>query len=84
MNRKIALIAIPVLALGACTQRGYEAEPVVSADDQRATEVPDLGDEDAIKEQDCFRISIYAYGFNDHEENVGIACIVGEVDEDES
>lgn len=80
MNRKFALLAIPVLALTACTQRGYKAEPVVSANDVRETEVPDLGDEDAIKQQDCFLVEVFADGWGYDSKKVGVACIVEDDD----
>ena len=76
--RKRAIIAIAglVLLLGACTQRGYNAKPVVSADDPRSTETPDLGDEDAREKQDCFMIEIYPNGVFTDFRDEGIACMV--------
>lgn len=76
-KRTILTIAGLVFVLGACTTRGYRAEPVVSGDDQRGTDVPDISDDDAVKEQNCFRIEIWEDTFwSDDDENVGVACIV--------
>lgn len=80
MRKRIWLLAlIPLLA--ACSTN-YKAEPVVGPDDVRGTNTPDFDDDDAVAEQDCFRISIWVdRGLTTDEKNVGIACIVDVEDE---
>jgi hypothetical protein len=81
--RIIAAIVIG-LALGACaTERGYDAEPVVSANDQRETQVPDLSDEESLDEQNCWRVEVWAdpawdTNRSDNRLTMGIACLVEE------
>lgn len=72
----IALIAAAAL-LGACTNRGYDAKPVVGPDDPReVSKIPELGDEDGRSEQNCFMIEIWAGGWTTDTEDEGIACMV--------
>lgn len=78
---RIAAVIIG-LALGACsTSRGYDAEPIVSAEDQRETDVPDLSDDEGLAKQDCFRLEAWVDpGWDTNRGNnrrtVGIACMV--------
>lgn len=75
MRLRIAVIIIG-LALGACTSRGYNVEPVVSPDDMRSTDVPKMGDEEGREAQDCFVVEIWAGGWFTSEEKEGVACMV--------
>lgn len=75
MKRLWLLALIPLFA--ACSDTEYKAEPVVGPDDQRGTEVPNYDDNDAIAEQDCFRIALWTdRGFSTDTKNIGIACFV--------
>lgn len=79
MRKRIWLLAlIPLAACG--VDRGYDAEPVVGPSDQREVDVPSLDDDDAIGEQKCWRIELWAEGdlvWQEHgDKNIGIACLV--------
>ncbi len=77
MNKRIAIVLLAVAALlGACTERGYDAKPVVSQDDPRETYVPDMGDTKGRESQNCFMIEIYATGWSSDDADEGIACMV--------
>jgi hypothetical protein len=83
MNKR--LLAIPVLALAASAcSTYYDVEPVVSENDQRVTEVPDFTDNDAVEDQDCFKITLKDEdGLGTDKKDVGIACIVTPAEEGE-
>lgn len=79
MRKRLALLVIIPLLAACGVKRGYVAEPVVGPADQREVDVPDLGDDDAIGNQKCWRIEIWSSGFfSTDDKNIGIACLVEE------
>lgn len=77
MNKRLLLI--PAIALlAACSgDEFYDAKPVVSPQDPRETEVPDVDDKDGREQQDCFMIRFtYDAGWDWKSEGEGIACMM--------